>query len=131
MKTDKKINQFAKKLVRLSKDQGVISKERVAQVLEGLRQSEQRQPLRILRAYLRLIRRETALQTARVSSPTALSSETLSNLERSFSARYNRPIHAVVEHEPSLIAGLRVRIGDDLYDASLSGRLQRLAASVQ
>jgi F-type H+-transporting ATPase subunit delta len=131
MKTDKKINQFAKKLVELSKDEGAISEQRVAEVLSAIEGSKHRQPLRLLKAYLIHIRRELALQTARVSTPTALGPEALAALESGFSARYNRPIRVVAEEEPSLIAGLRVRVGDDLYDASLVGRLQRLANSVR
>lgn len=131
MKTDKKINQFAKKLVELSKDEGALKSERVDEVLAGIRQSKYRQPLRLMKAYLFQIRRELARQTARVASPSPLSADAIASLESNLSARYNRPIKAVSQEDPSLIAGLRVRVGDDLYDASLAGRLERLANSVR
>jgi F0F1-type ATP synthase delta subunit len=38
---------------------------------------------------------------------------------------------AVAAEDASLIAGVRVRVGDDSYDASVSGRLQRLAERVK
>jgi F-type H+-transporting ATPase subunit delta len=47
-----------------------------------------------------------------------------------FSKLYNRPVSAVTKQDTSLIAGVRVRVGDDVYDASVAGRLQRLAESV-
>ena len=131
MKSDKKINSFAKKLVELSKHEGALSEERAAEVVSAMRTSKHRQPLRVLKAYLVYIRRELALQTAVVSAPTSLSAESLSAIESSLSANYNRPIRAHAEQDSSLIAGLRVRVGDDLYDASLAGRLQRLAHSVR
>jgi len=131
MTKDKKINQFAKKLVELSMDNGVLSGERVDQVLAGIRQSKHRQPLRLMKAYLGQIRRELARQTARVAAPPPLSTEALAALESGLSTHYDRPIRAVAHQDKTLIAGLRVRVGDDLYDASLAGRLQRLASSVR
>lgn len=130
MKADQKINQLAKKLVELSQEDGVISEAKVGEVLTALKQSKVRYPLRTLKAYLGYIRRALAAQTAVVASPSALSPEALAAIEANFSKVYDRPIKAVTETEPSLIAGVRVRVGDDLYDASVAGRLQRLAESV-
>ena len=129
MKADHKINQFAKKLVELSKDDGVISEAKVGEVLAALKQSKVRYPLRTLKAYLGYIRRALAEQTAVVSTA-ELSPKALAGIEANFSKLYDRPIKAVTQTEPSLIAGVRVRVGDDLYDASVAGRLQRLAESV-
>jgi F-type H+-transporting ATPase subunit delta len=59
-----------------------------------------------------------------------LSEETLEKISAKYSAIYGRTISAEVEEDTSLIAGVRVRVGDDLYDASVAGRLQRLADCV-
>lgn len=130
MKRDPKIHRFVKKLVEFSKEDGVVTEAGVRQVLQSLEQSRPRKQLAILRSYLARIRREVARQTAVVSSATGLDEATLRDLERHFSQRYNRTIRAEGRADPSLIAGVRVRVGDDLYDASITGRLQRLAESV-
>ncbi len=130
MKYEKKIMQFAKKLVELSKEDGVITEARVSEVLASLKQIKHRNYLTILKTYLVRIRRELALQTAVVSTPNLLSDETLEQISAKYSVIYGRPISAEVEKDTSLIAGVRVRVGDDLYDASLAGRLQRLADCV-
>lgn len=131
MKADQKINQFAKKLVELSKEDGLVSEAKVKEVLAALKQaSSVRYPVRTLKAYLRLIRRAIAAQTAEVATAGALSKEALAAIEANFSKLYDRPIQAVPVNQPSLIAGVRVRVGDDLYDASVAGRLERLAQSV-
>lgn len=131
MKRDKKITQFAKKLVELSKDeQGVVTEARVGEVLAGLKQVEHRNPLGTLKTYLSYLRREVALQTAVVSTPGSLSPEALKEISAKYSALYGRPVTAEVKADPSLIAGVRVRVGDDVYDASVAGRLQRLADNV-
>jgi len=131
MKRDKKITKLAKKLVELSKDDsGVVTEDKVGEVLAGLKQVELRFPLATLKAYLGYLRREVALQTAVVSTPSGLSAESLKDIESKFSALYGRPISAEIKQDFSLIAGVSVRVGDDVYDASIAGRLQRLAENV-
>lgn len=127
MKHDKKITRLAKKLVELSKENGVVTEAMVSEVLTGLKQIKHRNYLIILKTYLVRLRRELALQTAVVSTPNLLSDNTLEEISAKYSLVYRRPIIAEVEKDNSLIAGVRVRVGDDLYDASLAGRLQRLA----
>ena len=130
MKHKKKTTQLAKKLVELSKEDGVVTEARVSEVLTGLKQMKRRNYLIILKTYLVRLRRELALQTAVVSTHNLISDETLEEISAKYSAIYGRPIKAEVEKDNTLIAGVRVRVGDDLYDASLVGRLQRLADCV-
>tara|TARA_Y100000385_G_scaffold278121_1_gene326023 strand:- start:474 stop:869 length:396 start_codon:yes stop_codon:yes gene_type:complete len=130
MKRDQRITKLAKKLVELSKDNGVVTESKVSEVLAGLQQVQHRNHLTVLKTFLNYLRRELALQTAVVSTPASLSDDALKAIEVQFSKLYNRPVNAVTQEDTSLIAGVRVRVGDDVYDASVAGRLQRLAESV-
>ena len=130
MKRDQKITKLAKKLVELSKENGVVTESKVSEVLAGFRQVQHRHHLVVLKTFFGHLRREVALQTAVVSTPAVLSDDTLRAIEAQFSKLYNRPVSAVTKEDTSLIAGVRVRVGDDVYDASVAGRLQRLAESV-
>ena len=130
MKNDLKDNQLAGKLVELSKEDGVVTEAKVSEVLKALKQIQHRRPLKLLKRYLKYIRREIALQTAVVASPIDLNEENLKSIETYFIQQYNRPIQAVLQKDESLIAGVRVRVGDDVYDASVAGQLKRLAENV-
>ena len=130
MKRDKKITQLAKKLVELSKDNGVVTEAKVGEVLAGLKEVKHRHHLTVLKSFLVFLRREVALQTAVVATPGALSDAALKEIETHYTKIYGRPVTAVTQADPSLIAGVRVRVGDDVYDASVAGRLQRLAENV-
>ena len=130
MNRDQKITKLAKKLVELSKDNGVLTESKVSEVLSGLQHVQHRHHLMVLKTFLNYLRREVALQTAVVSTPARLSDDALRAIERQFSKLYNRPVNAVIQQDTSLIAGVRIRIGDDVYDSSVAGRLQRLAESV-
>lgn len=130
MKRDQKITRLAKKLVELSKDNGVVTEAKVTEVLAGLKQVQHRYHLTVLKTFLSYLRREIALQTAVVLTPGALSDDALKAIEATYSKMYNRPVSAVIQQETALIAGVRVRVGDDVYDASVAGRLQCLAENV-
>ena len=130
MKKEIKLNQFAKKLVELSKENGFLTEAKVSEVLEALKQVQHRHHLTILKAYLNYIRREITLQTAVVSTPDNLGEADLKSIETYFTQKYNRPVPAVLKKDDSLIAGIQVRIGDDVYDASVAGNLKRLAENV-
>jgi F-type H+-transporting ATPase subunit delta len=130
MKRDQKITRLAKKLVELSKDNGVVTEAKVTEVLAGLKQVQHRHHLTVLKTFLSYLRREIALQTAVVMTPGALSDDALKAIEATYSKMYDRPVSAVIQQETALIAGVRVRVGDDVYDASVAGRLQRLAENV-
>ena len=131
MNRDQKITKLAKKLLELSKDNGVVTESKVAKVLAGFQQVQHRRHLTVLKTFLNYLRREVALQTAVVSTPTRLSDDALKAIEVQFSKLYNRPVNTVTQLDTSLIAGVRVRVGDDGYDASVAGCLQRIAESVK
>ena len=130
MTRDKKILSFAKKLVEISRDNGVVTEAKVSEVLAGIKQVKPRHELLVLKTYLHYIRKAVAEQTAVVATPASLSPDALAAIESKFSKIYDRPITAVTTSDPSLIAGVRIRVGDDVYDASVSGQLKRLAESV-
>jgi len=44
--------------------------------------------------------------------------------------RYGRSITGVARRNDALIAGVRVRVGDDVYESSVAGQLAALASAV-
>lgn len=60
---------------------------------------------------------------ARVTVAKPLSEADLQRLTDGLSRQYGRPIHANVEVDPKVLGGVRVVIGDDVIDGSVSSRL--------
>lgn len=129
MPSSKPSQQLARQLCELSLADGQISAERVAAVLAHLRQHPPRQPLAVLKRYHRLVARQLARNQARVEHAGAITGDILGALAQTLSRKYGRPITASAQPNPALIAGLRVRVGDDLYEASIASQLATLAAS--
>lgn len=65
-----------------------------------------------------------------VTTPHAVRENALDPLARALEARWARRPRIRLRTEPNLLAGAEIRVGDTVLDASLRGRLARLAAAV-
>lgn len=70
-------------------------------------------------------------ENARVTTSSALTEEDSNNIVAYFSEKVGKKIRVVNVVDPSLLGGIRVRIGDRLFDGSLSGKLDRLKKSLK
>ena len=130
MRASKQSQQFARQLFRLSLADGQVSAERVSAVLAHLANQPPRQPLVVLRQYQRLITTQLASNSALVEHGGAIDDSLLRSIEAAFARKYQRPITASARPNPALIAGLRIRIADDLYESSIASQLAALSVPV-
>jgi len=84
-----------------------------------------------LKAFHKAALREVQKDTLTVESAQPLLPETIQELVAHFSQDRARPVHVVEKTTPELIAGMRVRLGDTVYDASLANNLQSLASRIR
>lgn len=121
---------MAKQLLALSLENDQLSEDRVRAVLQAMEKNPPRQYLALLRYYRVYVVREVRRTEALIEHTGEISTEAVASLETSFSKLYGRKISSITRHDPSLIAGLRVRIASDLYELSVADRLHSLAKSV-
>ena len=121
-----KIRVYAKKLVQLSLSGGSVSAEQVAAVLSHLEKNPPARLPLILQTYHKLIVVELAKSEARVEHAGPVSADALAAIAASLGKRYSR---TVTKANPALLAGLRVRIGDDVYESSISNQLAALSSA--
>ena len=124
------IQKLARQFFKLSLVDGRLSEQQVAGVLAYIEKHEAANAVAILNAYRRLIATEVAKGVATVEHSGPVSDTTLATIASSLSQRYSRPVTTTAKANPSLLAGLRVRVGDDVYEASVSSQLAALSASV-
>ena len=130
MAANKKAQQLARQLFKLSLVDGLVSADRVAGVLGYLEKLQPAHPLAVLKAYQRFVTIELAKSQAVVEHAGGVSDSILQTIAASMTKKYGRAITASTRANPKLLAGLRVRVGDDVYESSVSGQLGALAASV-
>lgn len=126
----KQVKAYAKSLLNLCVVEGELSDERVAAVLQVMERNPPRHYGAVLKALLHLVEREVANRTAIVEHAGALSESTIQKLRDTLAAKYDRSIDVQSRENPALIAGLRVRIGCDVYDSSIAGSLRELQSSL-
>jgi F-type H+-transporting ATPase subunit delta len=128
---DPKSRKLAKRLAVLTVQAGDSAPTEVKAALEKLvgdRPLAERRSF--IKAYLRYLEREFAAQQLVVEHAGPLTEEAVREVAVAFAAQTGRRFTVVTRENPELIGGLRLINGDNVYDASIAGRLSRLAASV-
>lgn len=110
-------------------EDGRLSAERVSTVIETLAAKPPRNHLAVLREFRHEVVRFQRDHTLKVESATEVSDETIEALVADYAKRYDRTLDVVREIRPELIAGMRLRVGDDVYDYSVRGRLSALSTA--
>jgi F-type H+-transporting ATPase subunit delta len=67
---------------------------------------------------------------ARIESAFPMSDEQARGLVQRLEVRTGHKVKPVIEVAPELIGGVRVTVGDDVWDASVRGQLENLAAAL-
>lgn len=127
MRADKKTKLLAKQLFKLSLVNGAVSPEQVTGVLGYIEQAAPRQSLALLQLYHRAIATELAKSNAVVEHAGPVSEATLRSIAAAMTRKYSRPVAASAKANPQLLAGLRVRVGSDVYESTVAGQLATLS----
>jgi len=131
MAQNQHLKDFAKKLVSMSLDsEGQASADHVRAVLDTLAQNPPRAHKQLLKLYAKFLELEINRGRAHVEYCGAIRHEALDALGEHFTAQYGRKIVADAEENHRLIAGVRVTVGDDVYDSSLATRLAQLEHNI-
>ncbi|AZK45868.1 F0F1 ATP synthase subunit delta [Paenibacillus lentus] len=83
----------------------------------------------LLNSYIKVTGDAIGLATAIVYTTYPLNEEEKSAIADEFGAMVNKKIRVLNEIDKDLLGGMKVRIGDTLYDGSLAGKLERLEKS--
>ncbi len=129
MKVSKQARREAKALFRGCLRDGALDEGRVKASVQWLIERKPRGYLAIAAHFQRLVKLELERRTARVESATPLAPELQAGIQTQLSRLYGAGLNINFVHNPALIGGLRVKVASDVYDGSIQGRLNQLAAS--
>lgn len=128
---DPKSRKLAKRLAELTVTAGADAPAQVNAALTkliGARPLVERRAF--IKAYLRLLERALRESQLIVEHAGPLDEASIREIAVAFAAKTGRKFEVIPRENPSLLGGLRLILGDNVYDASIAGRLDRLAASV-
>jgi F-type H+-transporting ATPase subunit delta len=126
----KQVQQLARQFLKLSLVNGEVAPDRVAGVLQYIEVHRPPNSIAILKTYRRLIAAEIARGEAVVEHAGPIAASVLDAIAAAMTTKYGRRVSSVARRNDTLLAGLRVRVGDDVYESSVSGQLAALASAV-
>ena len=122
---------MAKKLAQLSLDEeGRVVEEKVEEVIAALRANPPRRHKALLRAYMGCVDREIAKGVAVVEFAGKPDQSAIEALQQELTQHYGRSIQLELRENPDLLAGIRVKVGDDVYEDSVANRIRPLARAL-
>ncbi len=127
MKTKKQAQRDARELFRLCFVGGSLDESRVRQVVGRLVDGGPAR-LSILTRFQRLVRLDREAHSARVESAAPLTADERATIEAGVIRRYGSGIATSFDENPALIGGVRIKVGSNVHDGSIRGRLAALVA---
>jgi len=126
--TNDKLQPLAYKLADYAAQTGEPG---VADVVSGLKKVlDPLPPVRrkaFMRSFYKRLRLELKRRELTIEYAGKLSSADIESLTAHYSKRLGYELRSVVRENPSLISGLRLQVGDNVYENSVADRLKRLA----
>ncbi|MFZ1937323.1 MAG: F0F1 ATP synthase subunit delta [Thermoguttaceae bacterium] len=131
MNRTRQAKRDAKQLFRLCLADGLLDEDRMRQVVERVRESKNRNRFGVLTQLRRLVELDRARHTATVESVAPLPPAMQASVQSEISRVYGPGLSISFIDSPTLIGGMRIKVGSDVYDGSVQARLAALEASFQ
>jgi F-type H+-transporting ATPase subunit delta len=127
MKISKIAAATARRLYGLCLVNGQLDDNKLRDLVAKLIAAKPRDFQAILAAIQRLTRLEVARRTVLIESATELTAAESTKVTSDLAKEYGQNLVIQFKLNPQLLGGLRIKIGDDVLDGSVQGRLDRLS----
>jgi F-type H+-transporting ATPase subunit delta len=119
----------ARRLWHLCLVDGSLDERRTRDAVDRMLTMRPAGALPVASRFLRLVKLDRARHVARVASADPLDADLRGAVEAGLARRYGRELAATFAVDPALIGGIRVRVGNDVYDGTVRGALDELEAT--
>ena len=123
MKTNKQAAHEARELFRSCVLNGLLDASRVRHVVQRVTESKRRGYLAVLSRFRHLVKLDLERHTAEIESAVPLPEDLRARVQSGLERIYGPGIEIHFAHRPSLIGGMRVKVGSDVYDGSVQSEL--------
>ena len=128
MSRTKQARRDAKQLFHLCLVDRLLDDGRVREVVRRVTESSNRNRFKVLAHFRRLVKLDQARHTATVENATPLSSDLQANIQAGLARSYGPGLNTTFAHDPTLIGGMRIKVGCDVYDGSVKAKLNAIEA---
>ncbi len=121
MKIRTHIHKFAAQLLKISYTNHLLDDDKISAILKSLPRNQE--TLLVLQAYYNLVRSEKLKEHLFITAAEHLSDEQIQKLKCHFETKFRRNLRVTFSHDPQLIAGIKVQIGDKIFERSIQSTL--------
>jgi F-type H+-transporting ATPase subunit delta len=126
MKLNKQIRQLSRKMLQASFTDGQLDPGRINSLVESLVKQKPRNYIDVLKNYRRLLRLELEKRHATIETASEVDPAMRSEIEANLKIKYGNDLSTEFHVLPQLLGGMRIRVGNDVWDGSVRNRLARL-----
>jgi F-type H+-transporting ATPase subunit delta len=126
MKLNKEIRQLSRKMLQASFTDGQLDPGRISSLVDSLIAKKPRNYIDVLKNYRRLLRLELEKRHATVETSGDLDPAIRSEIVANLKSKYGNDLSTEFHVDPQLLGGMRIRVGNDVWDGSVRNRLERL-----
>ncbi|MEP7014851.1 MAG: ATP synthase F1 subunit delta [Verrucomicrobiota bacterium] len=126
MKINKEIRRLSREMMRSSFTGGRLDNGKIASLVQSLIAKKPRHGVEVLQDYARLLRLEIGKRHAKIESSSELTPEISAKIVERLKKKYGDELTTEFRVDPTLLGGMRVRVGSDVWDGSVRNRLERL-----
>lgn len=126
MKVNKEIRRLSREMLRASFTDGQLDRGKIASLVQSVISKRPRHFMDVLQYYKRLLRLEIEKRHARIESATQLSTQAAFDIGTRLKRKHGNDLTSEFVVDPTLLGGVRVRVGSDVWDGTLRNRLERL-----
>lgn len=130
MKISKQSRRDGRTLFNACRVNGVLDENRVRAAVAAVIKSKPRGHVATLAHLHRLVKLDIARRTAVVESATPLRTHFQNEVKANLIQKYGQGLDISFEVNPKLVGGLRIKVGSDVYDGSVTARLHSLVESL-
>jgi len=113
-------------LLRASFTDGQLDRGKIASLVESLIAKRPHHFIPTLENYKRLLRLEIEKRHAKIESASQLSPQISSGVTAKLKQKYGDDLTTDFVVDPTLLGGMRVWVGSDVWDGTVRSRLERL-----
>lgn len=129
MKNKKQLNNLIEKAVKSCIQDSKISEQKVLNIVKVLKQLPVSSAVTTITMFYKKIAREIAKTTMEVYSTSTLSQEDQQQILKKF--KKSLPVMSVKNIiDPNLLAGIKIRIFDTIYDYSLNNKVMQIGERI-
>jgi len=126
MRTSREAGRASRQMLKLSFTTGKLDQQKVSRMVQTVLSEKPRHYAEVLKSYQRLVRLEVERRHVVVESAIALNPQVKDQVLTRLKARYGDDLTTEFRTNATLLGGLRIKVGDDVWDGSVRHRLNAL-----